>query len=551
MATTPAGWTQRTINPQEYEAILDLGNFNKYEVNVNVQTGQRQIYTIDAVLQTRQLLATVNANGTVTKTNVYNNIAVQPNGQTRIKNILDASRTAANKIVGSVGTEQQKTSLANQKEYGKLKSGLQGSTTPPTPGGGSQDTGGPNSGGDNSATEESTPLAGFRNVANFQSETDKYGFWQYPLEMNLSQDHMIITTYNYQVADVFAGSNGTSDINSGLIFDGDSLSSRTLKEILGKVTLPMPANISEANQTGWGEDSLNNLAAGLMGGAVKAVGSIGDGKLIDGTADLVETAKGVFNSAGAKSQIRQQLTLNAASSLVKKLGVNINTEGYRARVTGTVINPNLELLFNGPKLRAFQFAFKLAPRSAREAQQVRGIIKFFKKSMAPKRPGPEAGGTGDEFFLGAPNVFKIEFRNGKNPHNGLPTLKTCALVNFNVNYTADGFYSAYNDGQPVSVEIQLSFAELTPIYNDNYGTEDSVGFAGGSANLDNLENPQFTPSDVSEQQNAADNANQPRRQDPSQPGAGVSPGSPVPALITDVNGRPTAATPGSLALPAN
>jgi len=88
-----------------------LENFEKYEVNVNVQTGQRQIYTIDPVLQTRALLATVNANGTVTRTDVYNNVANLTNGQTRIKNIIDASRTASNKIVGSVGTEEQKKRL--------------------------------------------------------------------------------------------------------------------------------------------------------------------------------------------------------------------------------------------------------------------------------------------------------------------------------------------------------------------------------------------------------------------------------------------------------
>jgi hypothetical protein len=179
-----------------------------------------------------------------------------------------------------------------------------------------------------------------------------------------------------------------------------------------------------------------------------------------------------LENSGAKAQIQQQLTLNAAASVVKKLGININTEGYRARVTGTVINPNLELLFNGPKLRAFQFSFKMAPRSADEAKHIRGIIKFFKKAMAPKR----AVTQDDAFFLGAPNIFRIKFMNGNKESNTLPTLKTCALVNFTVNYTADGFYSAFNDGQPVSVQIDLSFAELTPIYNDNYGSEDSVGF---------------------------------------------------------------------------
>jgi hypothetical protein len=95
--------------------------------------------------------------------------------------------------------------------------------------------------------------------------------WIYPIKMNLNQDYLIISTYNYQVADVFGGSDGISNIDSGLIFGGANLSQRTLKNVLGSVTLPMPSNISEANQTGWGEDSLNNLAAGLMGGAVGAV----------------------------------------------------------------------------------------------------------------------------------------------------------------------------------------------------------------------------------------------------------------------------------------
>ena len=543
MATPlPAGWKQRAINPNEYEAILDLGNFNKYEINVNVQTGQRQIYTIDPVLRTRQFVGTINSDGTTVRQEAWNNIAALPNGQTRLKQIIDASRSAANKIVGSIGTEEQKRRLAEQKEYSKLKSGQE---PPPSPGGGSQDSGGANAGGANAAAGRSSeggtpsePMAPLRNVSTFQSEEDKYGNWKYPESLNTAQDYMMISTYNYQVADVFGGSDGISNIGSGLIFGGANLSKRTLKNVLGSISLPMPSTISEANQTGWGEDSLNNLAAGLMSGAVGMVGSIGGGDLIGGIGDVVQTAKNVFNSAGAKAQIKQQLTLNAAASVIKKIGVNINTEGYRARVTGTVINPNLELLFNGPKLRAFQFSYKLAPRSASEAKQIRGIIKFFKKAMAPKRA--TTGGSGDEFFLGAPNVFRVKFMSGGRESKTLPTLKTCALVNFNVNYTADGFYAAYVDGQPVSVQIDLAFAELTPIYNDNYGADDSVGFRKGG--LDDLENPLFDVRDVSEQQNAADAAAAPAPAPPG-PSRGGTSGA-VAGAIPITGGRNPTAIPG-------
>ena len=392
-------------------------------------------------------------------------------------------------------TPREKDYLISQNGKYKWNTNSQKDKTPPPtkPGGGNPDTSGGNSEDTGSPAGAMSPL---RNVSNFTREEDTYGEWTYPIKMNLNQDYLYIYTHTYEVSDVFGGSGGISNTDSGLIFGGANLSKRTLKKSLGYVRLPMPSNISEANQTGWGEDSLNNLAAGLMSGAVGAVDKIGGGKLIEGGADIIQTAKDIFGKSGAKAQIQQQLTLNAAASVVKKLGVNINTEGYRARVTGTVINPNLELLFNGPKVRAFQFSFKMAPRSADEAKQIRGIIKFFKKSMAPKR----AVTQDDAFFLGAPNVFRIKFMNGNKESTTLPTLKTCALVNFTVNYTADGFYSAFNDGQPVSVQIDLSFAELTPIYNDNYGPEDSVGFPGGSEGVDKLEDPIFTVKT----QNAAD-----------------------------------------------
>jgi hypothetical protein len=33
------------------------------------------------------------------------------------------------------------------------------------------------------------------------------------------------------------------------------------------------------------------------------------------------------------------------------------------RTEGAILNPNMELLFNGPSLRSFTFSFKLASRS--------------------------------------------------------------------------------------------------------------------------------------------------------------------------------------------
>ena len=66
-------------------------------------------------------------------------------------------------------------------------------------------------------------------------------------------------------------------------------------------------------------------------------------------------------------------------------GQAVGNNNLVTRSTGNVMNNNLELLFTGPALRAFNFNFTLTPRDREEARIVRKIIKVFKKTMAVKR----------------------------------------------------------------------------------------------------------------------------------------------------------------------
>ena len=137
------------------------------------------------------------------------------------------------------------------------------------------------------------------------------------------------------------------------------------------------------------------------------------------------------------------------------------------RGEGMVLNPNMELLFNGPSLRNFAFTFKLSPRNQKESQAVIQIIRFFKQGMAAIR-------SESNFFLKAPHTFEIEYRqrgtNGpKNPY--LNRFKECALTNCGVQYTPDGNYNTFSDGVMTSYSMQLSFNELEPVFNDEYDKE--------------------------------------------------------------------------------
>jgi len=151
-------------------------------------------------------------------------------------------------------------------------------------------------------------------------------------------------------------------------------------------------------------------------------------------------------------------------------GANTSAAGLLARSSGKILNPNKELLFNGVKLRQFNFTYNLSPRDENEAIQVKKIIRCFKQNMAAQK-----GKDGfRNLFLNSPNVFELQYKTGGEPHKFLNKFKLCALANVVVNYTGSGTYMTYNDDDktPVHMTMQLSFQELVPILDVDYETEE-------------------------------------------------------------------------------
>ena len=139
-----------------------------------------------------------------------------------------------------------------------------------------------------------------------------------------------------------------------------------------------------------------------------------------------------------------------------------------ARTEGAVMNPNMELLFKGPAMRAFSFSWKLSPRDERESMTIMRIIRMFKQSMAPKT-------TKSQLFLKAPNTYKLEFVSPagmRGTHRFLPKVKECSLVDFGINYTPDGAWAAYDGGSPVATNLSINFKETKLIF------EQEVNMAG-------------------------------------------------------------------------
>ena len=188
---------------------------------------------------------------------------------------------------------------------------------------------------------------------------------------------------------------------------------------------------------------------------------------------MKDVVSGVGNPGVALEFFNQQL----AASALSLFGSQITANQLFQRANGELINPHMELLFGGPTLRNFRFAFRLAPRNEREAEQVRLIIRAFKRNMAPKSQGGTIGSG--SFFLKTPNVFKLRYRSGRKNHPFLNKFKQCFMTDMQTTYTGEGVYSTYEDGTPVSMTLDVAFKEIQPIYDVDYdndpGTE-AVGY---------------------------------------------------------------------------
>ena len=225
--------------------------------------------------------------------------------------------------------------------------------------------------------------------------------------------------------------------------------SETTTRTIGTVILPIPGGIQDSVGVGWGESRMTPLDMAKANVALSTVeGGIGKGVAAAGSA--------AENVAGAFGDNKKALAAVIA-------GMAAGAGNMLTRTTGAIANPNMELLFNGPQLRTFSFQFLLAPRNDAEAKDIIRIIRFFKQGMAPIR-------TKSRLFLRSPHTFQLSYRNSKgDDHKYLNKFKECALGSFGVNYTPNGNYSTYEDGVMTAYQMTMSYRELNPIYNDDYG----------------------------------------------------------------------------------
>jgi hypothetical protein len=348
---------------------------------------------------------------------------------------------------------------------------------------------------------------------NFDSKTEERifkdgGLLKYPIDiLENQQDTLQITMYRYRppTGNLFLPSppsvGGVIDAIGNIVIPlapslgigskGGEIATKglqrnsALKKVIATTILPIPSGIQDNNAISWGDDSMNNLTAAVaskiydnpgraLGGnlAVDFTSAIADVfgvKLDTGAIKQINTIADSVGITNLPALLANPQTKAAITSLIAKgAGFEIPAETILARGFGIVPNSNLELLFQGPTLRSFGFTWRMSPRSKLEARNVKRIIRMFKQGSAPRKLNSQSGAGAASVFLGTPNVFKLSYKTGNKEISGLNKFKICALVNMSVVYAPDGQWSAYAEGQPVSIQLSLNFQEIEPVYESDY-----------------------------------------------------------------------------------
>ena len=210
------------------------------------------------------------------------------------------------------------------------------------------------------------------------------GILAYPLDIDPQQDHFKITKYEYVRTSVQAsrpartktvtipkelksGSGKGSQYNKRRNYGNNQQGSSTKnREVTtneagdsvkgmnpkGSVLLPMP-KVVDTNGAEWGESKLNIFGLAAAGLGSEVLGKLGIGEDQRREIEKIQKAR----QAGKTSSIKDLGSVLGASAFseiaAKAAGITIDQNAFLARSQGKVLNPNAELLFQGPVLRDF------------------------------------------------------------------------------------------------------------------------------------------------------------------------------------------------------
>ena len=323
------------------------------------------------------------------------------------------------------------------------------------------------------------------------------GIARYPKEFTASDtgnhvDYMVFSA----VRKDYTGSTTTNDgfaVDSN--FPGDA----------NKVVLYMPQKITENYSQGW----TNNTLGPEVG-------------------RLLSTDKDKFSGLGGQMVRRliEEYAMNQAIEGAGKLGASSLTANAILSASGGIIyNPMMEVLYDGPDFRRFNYEFTLFAKSEDDAKEIYKIVNFFRYCSVPSSGNgvsSNVGGAvaqlgavnavtsavsattgtqlanagtqgltsllsgaaasvggffgGDNRFIKQPAFIQVDYKRNSNKHPFILSPKPCALQSLNIDFTPTGSYTMLDNtgtakvATVVATTISFSLTEIKALYSEDLDT---------------------------------------------------------------------------------
>ena len=260
-----------------------------------------------------------------------------------------------------------------------------------------------------------------------------------------------------------------------------------------RLLLNVPQRVVESHSQNWATAAFGEVTPTEV---AKLLGSLDPSNFTNASNAASATT---FNTA---LRYGEQLLLDAAASNLAKVGAsNLNANGILSASGGIVYNPNMEILYNGPDFRRFNFQFGMFTKSKEDAKAIRKIVDWWKRASHPAKtilaaaaaqsgsesqrsvpnwrfnPNGQSNsnkpgwGFGDKSrFIIQPPLVVMTYKRGAYDHPFIQPLLPAAVTNLSIDYTPTGNYTVldnieeWDEATTVAVSISVSLTELRNIF---------------------------------------------------------------------------------------
>ncbi len=232
------------------------------------------------------------------------------------------------------------------------------------------------------------------------------------------------------------------------------------------IILPVPSNIQDGVKLDYTIDNMG-LTGEILSNTVRGMSNVtGANNFITEVGRSVgNTLSGLF-AEGAIAQATAGGALAAGGQAISTLTrglVNLNLDaGALNRAIafglGRMVNPYTTAIFNGVRLRTFNFEWIFSPSSISESRKIEEIIKKIRSKSLPKVSASSA-------IMYFPDEVEFTFLGMQDDTFSFPTAP-CVITTFNIDRSPSGSPAFFaGSGAPAFFNISIGLMEIKPLVN--------------------------------------------------------------------------------------